>query len=127
MDKPSILICDDEEGIRESLRLILDGHYELIFAADGHEALEALQRSTPTLMLLDMKLPKMDGLDTLRSIRQMAPDLPVLILSAYHSTEVAQEAVRLGATDYIPKPFESKQLLQALETTLKKLGPRKQG
>ncbi len=118
--KPSILICDDEEGIRESLRLVLEGSYDLIFAGDGQEALEQLRASSPDLMLLDMKLPRQDGLETLRRARAIAPTIPVLILTAYHSPEIAQETVRLGALDYIPKPFESARLLQAVQAALEK-------
>jgi len=123
--KPTVLICDDEEGVRESLRLILDEHYDLLMAEDGLKALETLRARTPDVLLLDMKLPKMDGLDTLRRIREVARDIPVLIVTAYHSTEVAQETIRLGALDYIPKPFEGAQVLAAIEKALEKAKARK--
>lgn len=124
MNKPVILICDDEEGIRESLRLILDGDYTLRFAADGDQALQQIHQSPPDLLFLDMKLPRMDGLETLRRIRDLAPQVPVLILTAYHSMEIAKEAVRLGAADYIPKPFDGGRVLQAIRQALERVRAR---
>lgn len=114
MPKPTILICDDEEGIRESFKLILADTYELKFAHNGLEALEALKSLTPSLMLLDIKMPKMHGLDILKEVKKLKPSLPVIIVTGYQSVEMAQEAIKNGAADYIPKPFESKQILKAV-------------
>lgn len=114
MPKPIILICDDEEGIRESFKLILADSYELKFAHNGPEALEILKSLNPSLMLLDIKMPKMHGLDILKEVKKAKPKLPVIIVTGYQSVEMAQEALKLGAADYIPKPFESKQILKAV-------------
>ena len=116
--KPVILICDDEEGIRESFKLILEDQYNLKFATNGPEALEMLKTLNPALMMLDIKMPKIHGLEVLKQIKQLKPKLPVIIVTGYQSVEMAQEALRLGAADYIPKPFESKQILKAVATAL---------
>ena len=118
--EPVILVCDDEEGIRESFKLILEDFYDLRFAKNGIEGLEMVKRSAPDLMFLDIKMPKQHGMDTLKKIKEARPDLPVVIVSGYQSVEIAQEAARYGASDYIPKPFESAQILRAAENLTKK-------
>lgn len=116
--KPRILIADDEEGIRESLNLILDGEYELIFAVDGEEALSKINQDLFNLVLLDIKMPKLDGLEVLRRLREAKLRTPVLVLTAYQSVELAKEAIKLGARDYLPKPFERDQILKAVKGAL---------
>lgn len=111
--KPTILICDDEEGVRESFKLILEDRYALHFAKNGAEALELLKTFTPDAMFLDIKMPKVHGMEALRSIKKMKPKLPVIIVTGYQSVEMAQEALKAGAADYIPKPFDSAQILKA--------------
>ena len=120
MDKPRVLICDDEEGVRESLKLILDERYDLHTAENGEEAVQHVASAPFDLMLLDIKMPRMDGIETLKRVRQIAPTMPVLILTAYHSMDIAKDAIRLGAQDYLPKPFEKDQLLAAIEQLLRK-------
>ena len=117
--RPTILICDDEEGIRESFKLILEDHYTLKFAMNGLEAMETLKTFTPDLMLLDIKMPKAHGMEVLKQIKKAKPKLPVIIVTGYQSVEMAQEAIKNGAADYIPKPFESKHLLKAVASALK--------
>ena len=117
--KPTLLICDDEEGIRESYKLILSDSYDLRFAHNGLEGMEMLKNFTPGAMILDIKMPKMNGMDTLKQIKKLKPSLPVLIVTGYQSVEMAQEALRLGAVDYIPKPFEPKQILKVVAQVIK--------
>lgn len=114
----TILICDDEEGIRESFKLILDEHYRLEFATNGIEALDKLKTLRPDLMLLDVKMPKLHGLEILKKIKQLRPTLPVIIVTGYQSIEMAQEALKAGAADYIPKPFDTAQILKAVKHAL---------
>ena len=116
--KPTVLICDDEEGIRESFKLILEDQYSLHFANNGLEALEVLKTLAPNLMLLDIKMPKMHGMELLKQVKKLKPQMPVIIVTGYQSVEMAQEALKLGASDYIPKPFESKQILKAVATAI---------
>lgn len=117
--KPAILICDDERGTRESLKLILKDRYELSFAENGVEALSMLTAgAAPDLLLLDIKMPKIHGLEILKKIKAEKPKLPVMIVSGYQSTEIAKEALKAGACDYVPKPFESKTILSAVLSAL---------
>ena len=118
--KPTILVCDDEEGVRESFKLILEDHYNLRFALNGLEAIETLKSFTPDLMLLDIKMPKTHGMEILRQIKKSKPKLPIIIVTGYQSVEMAQDSLKNGAADYIPKPFSSKQILKAIAETLKK-------
>lgn len=118
MARTRILIADDEEGIRESLDLILGEEYDLVFAKDGAETLAKLQGESFELVLLDIKMPKLDGLEVLRQLRSRNFSTPVLMLTAYQSVELAREAVKLGAQNYLPKPFEREQILAAVRGVL---------
>ena len=119
MPRARILIADDEEGIRESLNLILGDHYDLEFARDGEETLAKLTNgSVFGVALLDIKMPKLDGMEVLRRLRGTGNTTPILMLTAYQSVELAKEAVRLGAMDYLPKPFEREQILNAIRGVL---------
>lgn len=118
MAKARILIADDEEGIRESLNLILGEEYDLVFAVDGEETLSKLQREPFALALLDIKMPKLDGLEVLRRLKTDGHKTPILMLTAYQSVELAREAIKLGARDYLPKPFEREQILTAVRGIL---------
>ena len=113
-----ILIVDDEEGIRESFKLILGDFYTLSFACNAADALDKIDQNPPHLMLLDIKMPKMNGLDFLKQLKVKKPKLPVIIVTGYQSVETAQEAIRNGASDYIPKPFDSKDILEAVKKLL---------
>ena len=117
-DKPTILVCDDEEGIRESFKLILSDSYDLRFVNNGLQALDLLKTFSPDAMLLDIKMPKINGIEVLKQIKKLKPNLPVIIVTGYQSVETAQEAIRNGASDYIPKPFESRQILKAVAQVL---------
>lgn len=117
-----ILICDDEEGIRESLKLIFSDHYNLILTNDGTQCLDCLTKAKDVrLVLIDIKMPKINGLDILRQVKEKHPSIPVIIVTGYKSTETAVEAVRLGASGYIIKPFKSTEVL----ATVKKIMEQK--
>lgn len=105
--KKSILICDDEEGVRESLNLILEDNYELDFASSGQEAVTKVSAKAYDALLLDLKMPEKDGLETLEEIKSISPGIKVIIVTGYQSVETAAKCVKLGAIDYITKPFES--------------------
>ena len=113
-EKRTILIVDDEEGIRESFKLVLADFYKILFAVNGLEALETLKKLTPSLVMLDIKMPKTHGMEVLKQIKKLKPSLPVIIVTGYQSVELAQEAIKNGASDYIPKPFDSKHLLKTV-------------
>ena len=119
MSNPKILICDDEEGIRESLKLVLGDHYELIAVDTGDMALEVLSHSKDIkVMLLDIKMPKTSGLDVLQEIKKKFPHLKIIMVTGYKSVETAAEATRLGASGYIVKPFKSQEILDTVKKNL---------
>ena len=118
MSRPRILVSDDEEGIREALSLILGEEYELDFAKDGDETLVKIGVESYELVLLDIKMPKRDSLEVLREMKRKDNGIPVLVLTTYQSVELAKEAVKLGALDYLPKPFEREQILNAVRKVL---------
>jgi DNA-binding NtrC family response regulator len=116
MAKDKLLICDDEEGVRESLKLILSEKYELIFAGNDEEVLKNLRTSADIkLILLDIKMPKKSGLDILKDIRSFNKNIPVIMVTGYQSVETASEAIKAGASEYIVKPFESDTILATIE------------
>lgn len=119
MQKQKLLICDDEEGVRESLNLILSERYDLVFTENGEEAIQAL-KSYPDIkaVLLDIKMPRKSGLDVLKEIKSLDNEIPVIIVTGYQSVETAAEAIKAGAANYIIKPFESKPVLESVQKVL---------
>jgi two-component system response regulator AtoC len=106
MARKRILICDDQETIRRSLGEALgDDGYDIEEAADGTTALESVRRETPDLLLLDLKLPDTTGVEVLRTIRGEGRDVPVILMTAYGDTPTAVEAMKLGAYDFVQKPY----------------------
>src|SRR5258705_10229722 len=119
MPKPRILVIDDDAGIRESLKMTLeyDG-YEVIGAATGQEGLALVERDAPDLVLLDVKMPGMDGLEVLDRLRAMNETLPVVVVSGHGTISTAVEATKKGAFDFIEKPFASDRVLVVLRNAL---------
>lgn len=116
-----VLIVDDEEGIRESLKLILGDHYDLLLTDSGEQALRCLEKDPSIgLVLLDIKMPKINGLDALQAVKAKHPAVDVIMVTGYKSVETAGEAVRLGACGYIVKPFKSDEILAAVQRNLAK-------
>jgi DNA-binding response OmpR family regulator len=117
--KGKILVVDDEETTRRSLAdiLRLEGAH-VKTAAGGEAAVDALQQETFDLILLDLKMPGMDGLDVLRIASSLAPDTQVILLTAHGSLESAIAALRLGAHDYLLKPASPTQILRSVNSGL---------
>lgn len=104
--KPLILVVDDEEGIRETLSEILeDENYDVIIASSGEEALEIFKKELPDLVFLDIWLPGIDGIETLKEMKSLKKDTPVIMISGHGSIELAVKAMQIGACDFIEKPF----------------------
>src|SRR5262249_1552808 len=105
--KPLVLVVDDETVLRSALRMILeyDG-YALVEASSGEDALARLERERPDAMILDIKMPRMDGLEALARVKQAEPTLPVIMISGHATIATAVEATRLGAFDFMEKPLE---------------------
>jgi UDP-3-O-acyl N-acetylglucosamine deacetylase len=120
LPKERILVVDDEKNIVSSLYGILsDEGYDVSSAEDGLEALERIQNDPPDLVLLDIWIPGMDGIEVLRTIKTYQKELPVLIMSGHASIDTAVRATKLGAIDFIEKPFSLDQITQAVANGLK--------
>jgi DNA-binding NtrC family response regulator len=118
MPKPTVLVCDDEENIRKGVKLILERDCELVFAADGEECLKQLNSRAFDLVILDIKLPNVSGLDILHRLMARPTHPPVIMLTAYQSVDIAKRATYAGAVDYVTKPFEREALLNAVDRAL---------
>src|SRR5919198_854864 len=117
--KPRILVIDDEAAIRDSLRMILEyEHYEFIGASSGPDGIAAVKRDAPDLVLLDIKMPGMNGLEALAEIRKVDEALPVAMISGHGTITDAMQATRLGAFDFIEKPFTSERVLVTVQKGL---------
>ncbi len=123
--KPTILIVDDEESVRESLKLILEGDYHLVFAVDAKSTLETLKSKAFDLCLLDILLPDGTGTDLLRQIKRRDDSLEAIMVTALQSVDTALEAMKLGACDYVTKPFQVKELLEKIKAALSKRNLKK--
>jgi len=116
---PRILVIDDEGAIRESLRMILEYEdYQFVGAASGQEGLAAVQRERPDLVLLDIKMPGMDGMEVLRKLHALDETLPVVMISGHGTTSTAFEASRSGAVDFLEKPLSSERVIVTLRNAL---------
>jgi two-component system, NtrC family, nitrogen regulation response regulator NtrX len=119
MPKSRVLVIDDEAAIRDSLRMTLEYEgYEFAGAATGQEGLALVERETPDLVVLDVKMPGMDGLEVLDRLRSMGETVPVLVISGHGTISTAVEAVKKGAFDFIEKPFSSEKVLVSLRNAL---------
>lgn len=106
-----ILIVDDEKNIRLMLdQSLASAGYEVATAIDGEHGLDKVKESHFDVMLLDMKLPGMDGIEVLRQVSGLRSDLPVIMITAHGSVETAVEAMKLGAVDYLRKPFTPEEI-----------------
>jgi nitrogen regulation protein NR(I) len=111
----TIYIVDDDDQLRKSFhKLLTEEGYQVESAASGEAGLKLIQQSIPDVVILDIRLPGMNGLETFQAIHTLDPKLPVIIMTAYGTTETAIEATKMGAFDYILKPFEIPEMLRVI-------------
>jgi two-component system response regulator PilR (NtrC family) len=116
-----ILVIDDESSMRQLLEIALGKEGYRITAADsGHKAEELLEKEAFDLIVSDIRMPDMSGVEVLRHVKKVSPETPVIMITAYASTETAVEALRLGAYDYITKPFKIEELKNTIRHALEK-------
>src|SRR5437868_4127360 len=113
-DPAKVLIIDDEIGPRESLRMLLKPSYQVHTAENVETGLQLLQEKRPDTIVMDIRMPGMNGIDGLRKIREIDPHLSVIMFTGFGALETAQEALRLGANDYINKPFDAVQMREVI-------------
>jgi DNA-binding NtrC family response regulator len=119
-----ILVIDDEQGIRDLLDTLLRRKgYDVELAESGRQGLECFRRERPDVLVLDLKMPEMDGLTVLRQIRSLDPRMPVIILTGAGTAEAEQQVRALGVTEYVEKEFSLHRLGDALKRLLNNPDP----
>lgn len=115
-----VLVIDDELGPRESLRILLKNEFEVHCADTVNRGVELLREVRPDVVVMDIRMPGKSGIEGLREIRALDPNVAVIMLTGYGALETAQEALRLGASDYLKKPFDTKEMLQVIRTNVRR-------
>jgi PAS domain S-box-containing protein len=118
MTEPRVLVVDDEEGPREAIRMILKPRYQVFTAGSGDEVLAVLAGLRPDIIFMDVKMPRMDGVQLLERVKAVDPGVEVVMITAYASLDTVQRAMRFGALDYLVKPFAPRELQDAAERAL---------
>ena len=116
--KSSVLIVDDEFGVRESLRILLQPYYEISTAQGGEEVLKVIRERKIDLITLDLNMPNLSGFETLREIRKIDSEVPVIIITGYGTQKDEKEAFHYGVTDFISKPFNTSSIISVIDRIL---------
>jgi len=116
----TILVIEDEVGPRESIKIILKPYYRVIAAENGIKALEILQKEKIDLITLDLRMPELAGEEVLKRIKQIKPEIEVIIISGHGSVKSALDGVRHGAADYLLKPFAISDLVNTIKKALRR-------
>ena len=119
MQKRILVVDDDAMNLRRAERLLKD-QYDMVLAASGQEALEKLRQGNIDLILLDIAMPEMDGLETFKHMKESSINIPVIFLTASGDEDDVRNAINLGAVNYLRKPFPPKELLNRVAAGLEK-------
>ncbi len=120
MENGKILVIDDDISAREAVRMVLKDRFAVTLASDAEEGINLLRQQSFDLVILDIRMPRVDGITTLKEIKRLSPDVEVMLLTAYASLETARDAIRYGAFDYLMKPFDKDDLLNIVRRGLQK-------
>ncbi|SDC36583.1 two-component system, OmpR family, response regulator MprA [Nocardioides lianchengensis] len=124
MPLPRVLVVDDDKAVRESLRRSLEFNgYDVHLASDGAEALASIGRVAPDVVVMDVMMPRLDGIETTRALRTAGHDVPILVLTARDAVGDRVEGLDAGADDYLTKPFALAELLARLRALLRRVVP----
>ncbi len=118
--RATILAVDDERGVRQSFKMVLKDEYDVLLAGTGEQAIDTLSRTPVDVVLLDIRLPDIDGLDLLQELKETEPDTEVIAVTAVKDIETAVRAIKLGAYDYIQKPFGVDNVINIINRALEK-------
>lgn len=119
--KPVILVIDDEESMCEGCRQVLeDEGYRARIACEGERGVRMVRRMKPKAVLIDLKMPVIDGMQVLKKIREIDPDIVCIVITGYGTIDSAVEAMKRGASDYLCKPFDQTRLLESVKSGLKR-------
>src|SRR5579864_3407425 len=121
MSKKKILVVDDDESLRRVMQMQLEeAGYEVLAASQGKDALALIEDTTPALVITDLKMPGISGLDLLRKLREANPETTVIMITAFGTVSTAVEAMRAGAYDYITKPVDYEQLMLVVNRAMER-------
>lgn len=118
--RQKVLVIDDELGPRESLRILLKNDYEVLCATSVAAGIELLRERNPDAVVLDIRMPGKSGIEGLREIRELDKDVAVIMLTGFGALETAQEAMRLGASDYLKKPFDTREMMEVIRQNVQR-------
>jgi len=118
--KPHLLIVDDEEGPRQSLRIVFKNDYQVLLASNGPDAIEIIRKHPIDVVVCDIMMFGMSGVDVLKEIKAIDPTVEVIMLTAFETIETARQALRLGASDYLNKPFDIPSMRSAVKRAAEK-------
>ena len=118
--RPAVLVVDDEPGVRAAVRAILESAWEVVEAADGPAALDTARTRDLDVCLLDVRLPGMEGIEVLERLKRLEPGLEVVLVTAVRTVRTAVEAMKLGAYDYLTKPFPAEELRGGVQRALER-------
>ena len=119
-EKPTLLIVDDEEGPRQSLRIVFKEDYNLIVASDGQRALEMAKQNKIHVAVLDIRMAGISGIDLLEKLKAIDPHIEIIMLTAYETIDTIRQALRLGACDYLNKPFDLSSMRAAVANAMER-------
>lgn len=120
MNLPRLLIVDDEMGVRESLKVVFNKGFSVFEANSLESAIAKVKEAQPAVVLLDVLMPRTDGIEVLRQIKAIHPDCEVIMLTALHNRQLAARAIDLGAFDLVGKPFDVVDILAKVNSALAK-------
>src|SRR5882672_8803798 len=118
--KRNLLVCDDEEGPRQSLRIVFKETFNVLLADSGQKAIELAERHPIDAAVLDIRMGGMSGIDVLNRLKQIDPTVEVIMLTAFETIETARQALRLGACDYLNKPFDITTMRTAVKNAMER-------
>ena len=119
MKKKKILIVDDEQNVRQLIGKVLEKEgYEISYACDGREGLDIFHKKNIDLIISDIKMPEMSGIEFLHEVKKQEPDIDFILITAFATMETAIEAIKNGAQDYVTKPFDIKEIVDAVKKYL---------
>jgi len=121
VDNMKILVVDDENIVLDSCQRVLEADgFEVFLVPSADKALKAMKKDDFALLLIDVKMPGHDGMYLMREVKEKWPDIPIIVMSGYHTKEIIEEAVKIGAATFIAKPFTPDELLEALRQVINK-------
>ncbi len=116
-----ILVVDDEDIVLDSCQAVLEEEdFEVMLVSSADKALEVMKDENITLLLIDVKMPKHDGMYLMNEVKRQWPHIPVIVMSGYYTTQTIKDAIKMGAATFIAKPFEPEELIKAVYKIIKK-------